>query len=475
MRFTDSILEIFSKKTARMAAPGSFSADEPDADFFAELRRTDYANLDIQQQVYLDYTGGNLVPKRLLDQHHRLLSEQVLGNPHSTNPSSQTATQLVEASRQAVLDFFNAGDDYFCIFTANASGALKIVGESYPFNPSSTFILTSDNHNSVNGIREFCKGKGGTTQYATVHYDDLCMDEDNLQQLLENAPPSDTRLFAFPAQSNVSGIKHDLKWIARAQALGFDVLLDAAAYVPTSKLDLQKHQPDFVSASFYKIFGYPTGLGCLLVKKTSFHKLVKPWFAGGTVTMVSVVEQQKFLAEGHERFEDGTLSYNTLPVVKFGLDYICEIGHDRIARRLRYLSEYLYQALSNIKHENGQPVVKIFGTNDFSIRGGNLLMNFFKADGSPIPFEAFEQAANARGISIRSGCFCNPGIDEISNCITHEEMAQYFSGREKGDYHDMVAYLGKMRGAIRASVGVATNVADLNSLIGLVRQLQNRV
>jgi molybdenum cofactor sulfurtransferase len=475
VRLTNSLFEIFSKKTARMAAPGSFNATEPDADFFAELRRTDYANLDAQQQVYLDYTGGNLVPKRLLDQHHQLLSQQVLGNPHSTNPSSQTATQLVEASRQAVLDFFNAGDDYFCIFTANASGALKIVGESYPFNASSTFILTSDNHNSVNGIREFCKGKGGTTQYATVHYDDLCLDEDNLQQLLENAPPSDTRLFAFPAQSNVSGIKHDLSWIAKAQALGFDVLLDAAAYVPTSKLDLQKHQPDFVSASFYKIFGYPTGLGCLLVKKNSFHKLVKPWFAGGTVTMVSVVEQQRFLAEGHERFEDGTLSYNTLPVVKFGLDYIREIGHERIGRRLRYLSEYLYQALSNIKHENGQPVVKIFGTNDFSIRGGNLLMNFFKSDGSPIPFEAFEQEANARGISIRSGCFCNPGIDEISNCITHDEMAQYFSGREKGDYHDMVAYLGKMRGAIRASVGVATNVADLDAFLALVQGLQNRV
>ena len=475
MRFTDSLMEIFSKKTAPMAARGNGDAKEPDAAFFADLRSTEYANLDAQKQIYLDYTGGNLVPKRLLDQHHRLLTEQVLGNPHSTNPSSQMATHLVEASRQAVLAFFNAQSDYECIFTSNASGALKIIGESYPFNASSTFILTSDNHNSVNGIREFCKGKGGTTQYATVHYDDLCLDEENLQQLLEQAPPSDTRLFAFPAQSNVSGIKHDLSWIARAQALGFDVLLDAAAYVPTSKLDLQKHQPDFVSASFYKIFGYPTGLGCLLVKKTSFHKLVKPWFAGGTVTMVSVVEQQKFLAEGHERFEDGTLSYNTLPVVKYGLDYIREIGHERIGRRLRFLSEYLYEALSSLKHDNGQPVVKIFGTNDFSIRGGNLLMNFFKSDGGSIPFETFEKEANALGISIRSGCFCNPGIDEISNCITHDEMAQYFSGREKGDYYDMVAYLGKMRGAIRASVGVATNVADLHAFIGLVKSLKNRV
>jgi selenocysteine lyase/cysteine desulfurase len=448
--------------------------NEPDADFFRQLRRSDYANLDATQQVYLDYTGGNLVPKRLLDQHHRLLSEQVLGNPHSTNPSSQLATRLVEASRQAVLDFFNAGDDYECIFTANASGALKIVGESYPFEAGSTFILTSDNHNSVNGIREFCKAKGGSTQYAKVHYDDLCLDEAHLLQLFEAAPSSSSRLFAFPAQSNVTGIKHDLGWIARAQAQGFDVLLDAAAYVPTSKLDLQKHQPDFVSASFYKIFGYPTGLGCLLVKKSSFHKLVKPWFAGGTVTVVSVVEQQRFLAEGHERFEDGTLSYNTLPVVKFGLDYILEIGHERIARRMRFLTEYLYQALLAVRHDNGLPVVKIFGTNDFSIRGGNLLMNFYRADGSLMLFTDFEKEANAKGISIRYGCFCNPGIDEISNCVTNEDMAKYFSGREKGDFNDVVAFMG-MRGAIRVSVGLATNLADLDALVALVSTLKNRV
>jgi len=61
------------------------------------------------------------------------------------------ATELVEHAREYVLKFFNADpEEYLCIFTPNASGALKLVGESYPF-PSGHYLLTFDNHNSVNG------------------------------------------------------------------------------------------------------------------------------------------------------------------------------------------------------------------------------------------------------------------------------------------------------------------------------------
>ena len=60
-----------------------------------------------------------------------------------------------------MLEFFNAPpDEYLCIFTANASAALRLVGESYRFAPGGTFALTFDNHNSVNGIREFARRKG---------------------------------------------------------------------------------------------------------------------------------------------------------------------------------------------------------------------------------------------------------------------------------------------------------------------------
>jgi len=409
----------------------------------------------------------------LIEKHGKLLTDNILGNPHSTNPTSKRATYLVEESRKAIVDFFNA-HDYECIFTANASAALKIIGESYPFHENSTFILTSDNHNSVNGIREFCNSKKGTTNYVPVHYEDLLLDDTKLKQLFEESPKSEANLFAFPAQSNVSGIRHDLSWINYAQERGFDVLLDAAAYVPTSKLDLSVHKPDFVSVLFYKIFGYPTGIGCLLVKKSSFHKLHKPWFAGGTVTMVSVVAQHMFLANGHERFEDGTLSYNTIPCVKFGLDYINSIGMERISKRINYLARYIFDKLKELKHDNGSPLVKIFGPENFANRGGNMIVNFFDVDHVKFNIEKIEKMANENSISIRSGCFCNPGIDEINNLIATPEMQTYFSSRDKGDHRDIDNYLGKMRGATRISVGLATNTQDLDKFITLIKTLQNK-
>ena len=79
-------------------------------------------------------------------------------------------------------------------------------------------------------------------------------------------------LFAYPAQSNFTGVQHPLEWIAQAQARGWDVLLDAAAFAPTNRLDLGRWQPDFVAISFYKIFGYPTGIGCLLARKAALRQ-----------------------------------------------------------------------------------------------------------------------------------------------------------------------------------------------------------
>lgn len=436
--------------------------------FFNELRQKEFSRLDAQKHVYLDYTGGGLYPDSLVHTHMQWLLKSTLGNPHSTNPTSQAATQAVEAARAKVLDFFNATDDYLCIFTMNASGALKIVGESYPFEDDGVFVLSADNHNSVNGIREYCIGKGGVMAYAPICYESLTIDESHMMDLLQKHSIRKNKLLAFPAQSNVTGIKHHQGWIKTAQDLGWDVLLDAAAYVPTNTLDLRKVQPNFVSISFYKMFGYPTGLGCLLLRKDTFSKLRKPWFAGGTVTLASVQTPKHFLAENHERFEDGTVSYLSIPAVKTGLDFMDSMGMERLNARIRSMTSYLQQGLEALQYPNGQPKVQIFGQTDTNERGGTLVMSFFGEDGSKISFEEVEEAANQRGISIRSGCFCNPGIDEVNNCLTTEELSTYYVTHEHGNYQDMVKYLGKMRGATRVSVGMATVKKDLDAFIAFV-------
>lgn len=442
-------------------------------DFFEILRNVEYKRLDSNKQIYLDYTGGNLYAKSQILEHQDLLMSNILGNPHSTNPTSQLATKLVEEARQKVIDFFNA-EDYFCIFTQNASNALKIVGESYPFNEKSHFMLLADNHNSVNGIRQFCISKGGKVTYAPNYYQDLRMDEDFLDIKFEELKDCENKLFAFPAQSNVSGIKHNLDYIKKAQEKGWDVLLDAAAFVPTNKLDLKKISPDFVSISFYKIFGYPTGIGCLLIKKSKFNKLHKPWFAGGTVSMVSVNNIQHFLINNHERFEDGTLNYLDIPAVKIGIDYIERIGIERINERISSLRKYLYESLNNLHHNNGQKFTQIFGPKDHTNVGGTLISVFFDKNGERYDYYKVEHLANERNISLRSGCFCNPGIDETANCITNQELEKFYSNHKNEDFSDKENFFGKMRGATRISIGIATTKNDIDQLITFLESLLNQ-
>ena len=440
--------------------------------FFNSLREKEFSRLDNAGHVYLDYTGGNLYADSQLAQHQSMLRDQVFGNPHSTNPSSQYATKLAEEARQEVLKFFNA-EDYFCIFTQNATEALHIVGECYPFGEESHFVLLADNHNSVNGIREYCKSKNGAFTYVQTYYEDLMIDEEALLRELDGHTDKKHKLFAFPGQSNVSGVKHDLSWIQKAQDRGWNVLLDAAAFAPTNRLDLKIVQPDFVSLSFYKIFGYPTGVGCLLVKKTSFDLLRKPWFAGGNVTMVAVLSPQHYLHENHERFENGTINYLDIPAVTIGLRFIESIGRERIGERIQSLMHYLCGELKTMQHATGMKQVHLYGPEDRSKAGGTVIMTFLNPDGSAIPFEIIEQKANTHMISLRSGCFCNPGIDEIFNCVTTEELTRFFSGRTKGNYSDMFSFLKKMRGAVRISVGLATTKADIDKYVQFVSSLRD--
>ena len=444
-----------------------------DDDFFEKLRKEEYGRLDEEGHAYLDYTGGNLYPASLVLEHQKQLLTNTFGNPHSTNPTSQKATILVEEARHKVLEFFNARD-YICVFTQNASGALKIVGESYPFDEKSTFLILSDNHNSVNGIREFCNAKKGTTRYVPVQCENFEIHDETLQKYFDEAAPGDTNLFAMPAQSNVSGVKHDLGWIAYAHSKGFDVLLDAAAFVPTSRLDLSTVRPDYVSVSFYKIFGYPTGLGCLLIHREAFAKLRKPWFAGGTVDIVSVASPNKFLTHGHERFEDGTINYTGIPAITMGLRYIDSIGMTRINARVRSLIEYLTDGLKQIRHSNGKSVVKIFGPETFDHRGGNIIMNFFDPQEKIYPYYNVEKISNEKMLSIRAGCFCNPGIDELNHGITDDQMAQYFMSHSVWNRDEMMEFVGKMRGAIRVSVGIATTQRDLDSFLDFAGALVDK-
>ncbi|HEY1279412.1 MAG TPA: aminotransferase class V-fold PLP-dependent enzyme, partial [Acidimicrobiales bacterium] len=340
------------------AAERAFSARFPDFDpdgTFAALRQQEYGRLDATDQVYLDYTGGGIHAARQVDAHAELLRRTVLGNPHSNNPTSLAATALAERCRTVVCDFFRAPpEEYVCIFTANATGALRLVGESYPFEPGGTFALTSDNHNSVNGIREFARRNSATIAYVPVTAPDLRVDRAAMSDVLAAADRSRPNLLAFPAQSNFSGVQHPLDLVDEAHDAGWDVVVDATAFAPTNRFDLARVRPDFAAVSFYKIIGFPTGVGCLLMRRDRRPRMTRPWFSGGTVTIASVQGDGHYLRPDEGAFEDGTIDYLNLPSVAFGLRYLEGLGLDAIHRRVVCLTQWLLEALHGLRHRNGR-------------------------------------------------------------------------------------------------------------------------
>ncbi|KHE80281.1 PLP-dependent transferase [Neurospora crassa] len=543
------------------------------------LRSTAYSYLDAQSHTYLDYTGSGLCSSFQLAAHEARLASTLYGNPHSVNPTSEAATIAVEQTRKRILKHFNADhEEYAVIFTPNATGAARLVGEGYQYKRGGRLVLSADNHNSVNGMREFAKRKGAKVEYVGISGTDMRIKEhDVIEKLptryagvigkvrkvvtapvkgclghLSSAPDSVGRialpmsekqqyqnhqhqstgkteerkeggerrngLFAYPAQSNFTGVRHPLHWVPLAQSRGYDVLLDAAAYLPTSRLDLSGDiKPEFIIVSWYKLFGYPTGVGSLIVKRSALAKLRRPWFSGGTVKAVTIgVKWHQLSDRLEEAFEDGTVNFLSIPEVAVGLDWLdskdnppppspsscspsspCPSpestgsngerngvgGMEILETRVRCLTGYFLERLQNLRHSDGRRMVEIYGPTDTKMRGGSVAFNLLDARGKYVDerLVAFESAA--AGISLRTGCFCNPGAGEAAFGL---DIWTSFSrlplptlwrmwrgqGRDKElSFEELLRVLGlPTAGGIRVSFGVASNERDVESFFGFVEK-----
>jgi selenocysteine lyase/cysteine desulfurase len=375
-----------------------------DTTFFAALRSREFSRLDATGCAYLDYTGSGLYAESLVRADTDRLLCSVSGNPHA----DARMAEHIEGTRAEVLRWLDADpDDYTVVFTANATAAIRLVGESYQFE---TLFLATDNHNSVNGLRRFARRRR-----APVHY--LPIGE---------APAGSAGLFAYPAQSNFSGAQYPLEWARHRE-----VLLDAAAFVPTHALSLRTYTPAFVVVSFYKVFGYPTGVGALIVRHDAMKRLKRPWFAGGTVERVWVSERRHKLKSGAEGFEDGTPNFLALAALAAGLEFSRTVGVERLSRHVTGLGNLLRRKLAE------DPRIRIYGPAETT--GGVVAFNV-----EGIAFDRVERAARDANIAVRSGCFCNPGAAES---------------------------VGVM-GAVRASLGIASNEHDVMRLVSVLGELQ---
>lgn len=462
---------------------------------FETLRQTEYGYLDAQDHVYLDYTGSGLTAASQMQHHSTRLATTLYGNPHSVNPTSAAATEAIGCTKSRVLSHVNASpDEYTVVFTANATAAARLVGEAYPFHRDRGLVLTADNHNSINGIREFAASKGARTKYIPLGPRDLRIRQKDVtsalvpsRRLWDRLPTgchrmlrsSSTKaksagLFAYPAQSNFSGVRHPLSWIVFAQERGYHVLLDAAAYLPTAALDLSEVKPDFVIVSWYKLFGYPTGIGCLIARKDPLELLrtQRPWFSGGTIQVAATSVPWHTLASGAEAFEDGTPNFLAIPDVHFGLDWLEAVGVSAIGARVNFLTGLFLGRLLTMRHSDRTPMVRVYGPTNTEMRGGTITFNFLDARGKVIDDQVVGLESAAARISLRTGCFCNPGAGEAALGLDKSVIQLLAIPRKQSGEVDkqLEAHGVETLGAVRVSFGLASTTADLDKFFGFAEK-----
>jgi selenocysteine lyase/cysteine desulfurase len=419
---------------------------------FDRLRAREFARLG--DHAYLDYAGGALYGESQLHAHHALLRDGLFGNPHSDSAPSRAATEVIDSARRRVLRFFGVDESTHDVcFTANTSAAIKLVAESYVFRRYSSLVLSADNHNSVNGIREYARRAGASVR--TLPLDGELRLLDPLAHL-GHGPG----LLAFPAQSNFSGVQHPLALVAEAQSRCFDVLLDVAAYAPSHAISLRDCPADFAAVSFYKLFGYPTGIGALIARRDTLARLRRPWFAGGTVLYASVAADTHLLRPRHEGFEDGTPNFLGISALDAGFDLLEEVGMPRITARVDELTHCLLDELLAL------PNVEIYGPLDMTARGGAVAFNI-----SGVPYAVVESRAREAGVSMRGGCFCNPGASEAAFGLDGGLHAALDHLGADFTPERLAAHTGGAVGAVRASVGLANHYDDIRKAIDVITSM----
>jgi selenocysteine lyase/cysteine desulfurase len=171
------------------------------------------------------------------------------------------------------------------------------------------------------------------------------------------------------------------------------------------------------------------------------------------------------LAAREAGFEDGTLNYLDIPAVEIGLRLIERVGIDTIHTRVRALTAWLLDELLSLRHGNGRPMVRIYGPATTVMRGGTVTMNFYDPDGCLLDYRRVEELAADRRISLRTGCFCNPGAGETAEELSEADMlASLQLGEEVNlpQFRQIIQYRsGKSAGAIRVSLGLVSTFADV--------------
>jgi selenocysteine lyase/cysteine desulfurase len=190
------------------------------------------------------------------------------------------------------------------------------------------------------------------------------------------------------------------------------------------------------------------------------------------VEYVSVQHGSHLMRDGADGFEDGTVGFLDMEAVIRGLDFLDEVGMPRIKRHVSALTAALVGRLRALTHRDGSPLVRVYGPRDRYDCGGTVAFNLLDVHGDAVPYEIVEEHARRAGVSVRGGCFCNPGASETAFGFVPDRTASCIAETRRAGW-SLAEFGRRMRecggahaiGAVRASLGMASNTSDIERLI----------
>ncbi|CAO2837425.1 unnamed protein product [Amaranthus hypochondriacus] len=345
--------------------------------------------------VYLDNGATSQKPTAVLDAL-KYYYEACNANVHrGIHFLSAKATDEYELARKKVAVFVNAKEWDEIVFTRNATEAINLVANSWGLSnikAGDEIILTVAEHHSAIVPWQLVAQKTG----AHLKFVNLTKDETPDTRALLDMISRKTKMVVVHHVSNVLASTLPIHDITQsAHAVGAKVLVDACQSVPHMLVDVQSLGIDFLVASSHKMCG-PTGVGFLYGKQELLSKM--PPFLGGGEMISDVYLDHSTYAAPPSRFEAGTPAIGEAIGLGAAIDYLSEIGMQKIHDYEMELGEYLYEKLSSV------PKVRIYGPKPSQYVGRAPLCSFNVENIHPTDIATFLDQQH--GVAIRSGHHC---------------------------------------------------------------------
>jgi cysteine desulfurase / selenocysteine lyase len=379
--------------------------------------------------VYLDNAATTQKPWRVIEKVRQFDSEEYATVRRGAYKLSEHATQMFEDVRQKVAGLFNAADKKEIIFTSGTTQAINLVAYSFgkAFVKEGDEIIISNIEHHANTVpwQVLCQDKGAHLKVIPVNdRGELIMEE--YKKLLSPK----TRIVSVNHVSNALGTVNPIKEITRlAHEAGAKVLIDGAQSTPHIKIDVQDIDCDFYTFSGHKMYA-PSGVGGLY-GKYDVLKEMPPYVTGGDMIRQVTIEKTLY-ADPPARFEAGTPAITQVMGLGEAIDYIQEVGLDKIAEYEHALLEYGTRLLSEIDG------LRIIGTaeNKASILSFHI---------DVIHPHDVVTLLDQDGIAVRGGHHCaQPTMQRFNVPATSRASASFYN-----KYEELDALAASIRRAIK--------------------------